>query len=155
MRSLKSTASRWHLFSLLASIHGLSPSKNTGSVPSLYKLTSGRRAGGCTNIPHSAARAQENGAILRVGCSGHSASRSVHLDPSELIRPRGLENSADVLSNLFHDRSFDSDASSCIFPNSYKQFAGKRHDGDLSETAAVLGDAILKPMGEHGVWLVA
>src|SRR3954466_10924662 len=64
-------------------------SKNTGSVPSLYKLTSGRRAGGCTNIPLSAARAQENGAILGLGCYGHSVSRSVHLDPSELIKHWG------------------------------------------------------------------
>ena len=58
-------------------------------------------------------------------------------------------------SNVFQKRSFDNDASGCIFPKRYKQFAGKRHDSDLSEPAAVLHDAIVKPTGEPGVWLVA
>jgi hypothetical protein len=58
-------------------------------------------------------------------------------------------------SNVFHNRSFDNNASGRIFPKRYKQFAGKRHDSYLSEPAAVLHDAIVKPTGEQGVWLVA
>ena len=57
-------------------------------------------------------------------------------------------------SNVFQKRSFDNNASGRIFPKRYKQFAGKRHDSYLSEPAAVLCNAILKPTGEPGVWLV-
>ena len=51
-------------------------------------------------------------------------------------------------SNVFDNRSFDNNASGRIFPKRYKQFAGKCHDSYLSEPAAVLHDAIVKPTGE-------
>jgi len=108
--------------------------------------------GGCTNIPLTAAGAQANEAILVIGDSSQTLPRFVHPDPPELIRSWKIsvlcaEHPSSGESG-FHDRSFDDNAGSDIFPQRHQQLARERDDQRLLHATAVAVDPVFEPQGQ-------